>query len=122
MARQAQDDHPHLIRVLEPGEQIRVKAVATDAVIAVTDNRLLVADRNRVALAVPLEGIRRVQFDIERRRPATLVIVPESAAHEPRVLVVPPEQYGPTAQALVALGLALTPVDQTARSASGEAR
>jgi hypothetical protein len=121
MARQAQDDHPHLLRVLEPGEEIRVKAVATDAVIAVTENRLLVADRNRVALAVPLDGIRRVQFDIERRRPATLVIVPESAVHEPRVLSIPPEHYGATAEAIVALGLALMPVDETARSASGEA-
>ena len=121
MARPAQDDHPHLLRVLEPGEEIRVKAVATEAVIAVTDNRLLVADRNRVALAIALDGIRRVQFDIERRRPATLVIVPESATHEPRVLAIPPEQYGATAEALVALGHALTPVDAPAQSAASEA-
>jgi hypothetical protein len=86
----------------------------------VTDNRLLVADRNRAALAIRLDGIRRVQFDIERRRPATLVIVPESAAHEPRVLAIPPEQYGATAEALVALGHALTPVEQVAQSASSK--
>lgn len=58
-------------------------------------------------LAVPIEAIRRVQFDIERSRPATLVIVPEMSHHEPQVLAIPPAEYRAAADALVALGLAL---------------
>jgi len=95
---------PHVLEALEPGEQLRHRARATDAVIAVTDRRLVVAAQNRVALAVPFHSLRRIQFDIERNRPATLVIVPEMAHDEPQVLSIPRERYAETAEALVAIG------------------
>ncbi|MEO8229830.1 MAG: hypothetical protein ABI628_08725 [Chloroflexota bacterium] len=63
-------------RVLAPDEQIRFQTRAIEGLVAVTDRRLLVSDARRVALDVAIDQIRRVQFDIERRRPATLVIVP----------------------------------------------
>ncbi len=94
----------HLQEVFEPGEEIRHQARTTDAVIAVTDRRLVVAARNRVALAVPFQSLRRIQFDIERNRPATLVIVPEMAHDEPQVLSIPPDRYAEAAEALVAIG------------------
>jgi len=94
--------------ILEPGEQIRVTARAMDAILAVTDRRLVVAASDRIALATPLTEIRRIQFDIERSRPATLVIVPEQARDEPQVLAIAPDEYHTAAEALVALGLALT--------------
>jgi hypothetical protein len=109
-----EDDDPVIREVLEPGERVRLRAVATDAVLAVTDRRLVVAAPNRLALAIQFEGVRRVQFDIERNRPATLVIVPELAHHEPQVLAIPPHQYEAIAAALVAVGLALAPMDSSA--------
>jgi hypothetical protein len=93
--------------VLEAGEQLRHRAPASDSTIAVTDRRLIVADPNRIALAVPFERLRRIQFDIERSRPATLVVVPEHPSDEAQVLTVRPDQYEATAGALVAIGLEL---------------
>jgi hypothetical protein len=99
---------PVVVDVLEEGEQLRLRAAAKDAVLAVTDRRLVVAaPPSRIALAVPFEQVRRIQFDIERRRPATLVIVPEEFGDEPQVLAIPPEQYRAAADALVEIGRAL---------------
>lgn len=94
----------HLLHVLEPGEELRAQAWASDAILAVTDRRLVVAATERVALNVPFQNLRRIQFDIERDRPATLVIVPEIAHHEPQVLSMPPERYPEAAEALVLIG------------------
>jgi hypothetical protein len=100
----APEFEPQILHALEPGEELRLQARATEAVLALTDRRLVVAASNRVALAVPFEGLRRIQFDIERDRPATLVIVPELAHHEPQVLSVPPERYREASDAIVAIG------------------
>lgn len=100
-------DDPHLLAALEPYEEVHVYARATDAALAVSDRRVLVAAAERLALSVPFHNLRRVQFDIERRRPATLVLVPERAKDEPQVLAIPPEEYRTVAEALVAIGLRL---------------
>ncbi len=89
---------------LHDGEAVRSHAPAGDSVLAVTDRRIVVASPDRVALAVPLVDVRRIQFDIERRRPATLVVVPEQAHHEPQVLTIRPEHYRAAAEALVIIG------------------
>ena len=96
---------PHVLAALEPGEELRHRARATDAVIAVTDRRLVVAAQNRVALSVPFQSVRRIQFDIERKRPATLVIVPEERTYEPQVLAIEPSGFEAIARALVTVGL-----------------
>ncbi len=101
------DIEPILSEALHPGERITHRTRATEAVLALTDRRLVVAAPTKVALAIPLQGVRRIQFDIERNRPATLVVVPERASDEPQVLAIPPEEYQSAADALVALGLAL---------------
>jgi hypothetical protein len=101
---------PHVAEALEPGERVRIQARSTDAVLAVTDRRLVVASPHRVALAVPIAELRRIQFDIERHRPATLVIVPEHASYEAQVLSIPPEHYADAAEALVAIGHELAPI------------
>jgi hypothetical protein len=94
----------NVLHVLEPGEELKVQARATEAILAVTDRRLVITAAERVALAVGFEDLRRIQFDIERDRPATLVIVPEMAQHEPQVLSIPPDRYRETADALVLIG------------------
>ena len=68
-------DHP-AFRALDPDEEIHVQAHAGESVVVVTDRRLAVASPERLALNVPIDNVRRVQFDIERDRPATLVVVP----------------------------------------------
>jgi len=90
--------------ILDPDEEVHARARSTDGLVAVTDRRLLVAANNRVALDVTIDRIRRIQFDIERARPATLVIVPEHPKDEPQVLSIPPEEYAATAQALAIIG------------------
>ncbi|HET7030126.1 MAG TPA: hypothetical protein VFI34_06420 [Candidatus Limnocylindrales bacterium] len=95
---------PELDQILEPDEKLHVAARTSDAVLGVTDRRLVVAAPERLALAIPFHALRRIQFDIERNRPATLVIVPESPADEPQVLSIPAERYRETADALVMIG------------------
>jgi hypothetical protein len=90
--------------VLEPNEVVELIAKARQARVVVTDRRLAVADEQRVAMHVPFEHLRRIQFDIERSRPATLVIVPESPSDEPQVLSIPPEYYEEVAQAIAVVG------------------
>lgn len=97
----------HVREALEPGEELRLHAPASEATLALTDRRLIVADPSRIALAVPFERLRRIQFDVERDRPATLVIVPEHPRDEAQVLMVRPDQYEAAARAVVAIGLAL---------------
>ena len=70
----------------------------------ITDRRLAVASVVRLMLDVPIDNVRRIQFDIERLRPATLVVVPEHPADEPQVLAVQPEEYRGVAEVLVVLG------------------
>ena len=93
----------HLLgSVLEPDEAViaRVRA-ANNAILAVTDRRLAVVEETRVAVVVPIESVRRIQFDIEKSRPATLVIVPESPSDQPQVLAIPREEYEPASRAIV---------------------
>ena len=89
---------------LGPDEAVHVRARVGEADIVVTDRRMAVASTERLMLDVPIEGLRRIQFDIERQRPATLVVVPEDPTDEPQVLAVPPEEYEGVAQALVVVG------------------
>jgi hypothetical protein len=91
-------------QVLAPDEQIQFQTRAIEGLLALTDRRLLVTDAQRVALDVAVDQIRRIQFDIERRRPATLVIVPEHSRDQPQVLSIPPEQYAAAGEALAMIG------------------
>jgi hypothetical protein len=97
------DDHVAL-SLLEPDERVEVIAETTSARVFVTDRRVAVATDDRVALDIGFEGLRRIQFDIERQRPATLVIVPEHPSHEPQVLAVPPSRYDDITKALAIIG------------------
>jgi hypothetical protein len=106
----------YVLAALEPDETVRARARARDAVIAVSDRRLIVAARERVVLSIGFDELRRIQFDIERNRPATMVIVPEEAHYEPQVLAIPPDEFRATAEALTLIG------QQLARIREAEAR
>jgi len=110
--QQLNDAHSHpALNRLEPGETVQALARAADAALLVTDRRLAVADEDRLALDIPFDGLRRIQFDIERQRPATLVIVPEHPANEPQVLAVPPERFDEVTRALALIGARLSQLD-----------
>ena len=102
-----QADHPDLRLVeatLADDEVIEARARARDGVLAVTGRRLAIAANDRVVLDIPFKRLRRIQFDIERSRPATLVVVPEHPSDQPQVLAIPPEEYDAVAQALALVG------------------
>ena len=94
--------------LLEDGETLHVVADTTSATLLVTDRRVVVAQEDRIALDIAFAGLRRIQFDVERQRPATLVIVPEHPADEPQVLAIPPERYEVIATALTIIGRQLS--------------
>jgi hypothetical protein len=97
-----------LLRLLQPDERLHSHARAIDGLVAVTDRRLLVHAGGRLALDVPVEEIRRIQFDVERTRPATMVIVPEHPSHEPQVLGIPHGEIDAAARAIAELGKRLS--------------
>jgi hypothetical protein len=88
-----------------PQQDIRAQASADGHVLVVTDDLLKVASHDAMRLDVRIEDVRRIQFDIERERPATLVIVPDSPSTEPQVIMVHPEEYERVGHALAVLGM-----------------
>jgi hypothetical protein len=97
---------PESIR-FEGSEGIRQTVRSGETVLVVTTSRVMVIEDGHTRLDVPFEAIRRLQFDIERSRPATLVIVPDHPADSPQVVPVPREQYSSVADALVTIGDAI---------------
>ena len=94
-----------LVQMLQQGEEVQAEAHGEGARLVVTNRRLAVVSRpDRPDLDIPFEGLRRIQFDIERQRPATLVIVPEHRDDHPQVLAIAPEQYAAVGQALATIG------------------
>lgn len=100
----ANDPQHPAYTLLAADEAIEVEAEAASARILVTDWRLAIADTDRITLDIGFDGLRRIQFDIERQRPATLVIVPDHPVHEPQVLAIPPERYDEITAALAVIG------------------
>jgi len=84
----------------QDGEDRSVVARTSDGVVRLSDRRLTVTTGSRVVLDVDLGGLRRVQFDIEQDRPATLVIVPHDIRCEPQVLSVPVDEIPRVAEVL----------------------
>jgi len=97
-------DSHRILRSLHPDEVIHVQAPAGDNIVIVTDRRLAIGSNERLTLDVSIDNLRRIQFDIERDRPATLVVVPQQPLDEPQVLAVRPSEYEGVAQALVVIG------------------
>ena len=93
-----------ILKILDPDEVIQARAVALNAEIAVTDRRIVVSEYQRVALNVAIDAIRRIQFDVERNRPASLVIVPESPRDTPQVLAIPNRELQAACAALTLIG------------------
>ena len=93
-----------IVAQLSGTETVRALVDGVDGRVVVTDHRLAVTDDRRIALNVELRKVRRIQFDIERRRPATMVIVPDDPLHQAQIVTVPPEQYDAAGSALAYVG------------------
>ena len=93
-----------VMHLLQPGERVELELESFGATLLVTDRRLLVSYAQNVRLDIPYEGLRRIQFDLEARRPAAMVIVPHLPADEPQVLSVPREQLHLAAEILAFVG------------------
>jgi hypothetical protein len=99
----ARDAFP-LPHVLRPGEVVETQAIVEGSAIAVTKERLIVAEANKTVLDLPFDELRRIQFDIERGRDATLVIVPEHISNWPRIVSVPVAHLRETSVVLARIG------------------
>jgi hypothetical protein len=97
----------------ERGDPVRARAKVVNGVLLVTGRRVaLTDDAGESTLDVPFIGIRRIEFNIDRERPATVVIVPEHRTDPLIALEVASDQYAAVAEALAVLGrdLADTPL------------
>jgi hypothetical protein len=54
-----------------------------------------------IALIVRLDQVRRIEFDLDADRVATLVIVPDQPSDEPQLLAIPADQVAAAAAVLV---------------------
>jgi hypothetical protein len=114
--RRENGHEPVLPHILRPDEALHIQARSVDSTVAITDRRIIVTSGERVELDISYAQLRRIQFDIERGRPATLVIVPEWPTDRPQVLSIPPEEYEHAALGIGRIGQYL---DQ-AQSASAQ--
>ena len=96
---------------LPEDERLQVAARTIPAVVALTDRRMVIGTEHRIAMDLPIEALRRIQFDVERGRPATLVLVPHSPRHEPQVLAVPDEELEAVSRAVYLVGSRLQQLD-----------
>ena len=96
-------DHP-VLHLLQPGERVALGLELFGAELRVTDRRLLVNYAQDVRLDIPYERLRRIEFDLEAGRPATIVVVPHQPADEPQVLSVSRDQLHVAAQLLAFIG------------------
>ena len=100
--QRALPDGPAL-RILQPDEEVTLIVQAVEAVVLVTDRRLVVATDQHVELDAVFADIRRIQFDVERDVPATFVVVPEHIQHEPQVLRVEAAEILQAARAIAVI-------------------
>lgn len=98
-------EHDDAIKArLGPNEAVRGLIDGTDGRLVLTDHRVLVSENGRITLDVPIANLRLVEFDVERQRPARVIVVPESPLDAPRDLSIEPQQYDEVASVLQQLG------------------
>jgi hypothetical protein len=103
-------------------QDIRSQASADGHSLVVTDELLRVGEADRVVLDVPIADLRRIQFDIEWDRPATLVIVPHSAWRDSQVIMVEPDEYAGVCETLAVIGTKMARGPSGDRTATPRAR
>ena len=105
------DPPPQITQMLVPGEVLEHHLETIEMAVVVTDQRIIVGDERRVALDLPIGGLRRIQLDVERRRPSTLVLVPDQPLTSPQVLSVPSKSLHEVAAAVATIGVRIEAAD-----------
>lgn len=94
---------PHVERAL--GDDEVLTGVEFDNVlVALTASRLLIADRQRIRVDLPLSELHRVQFVLENDRPALLTFVPSSDRYPTDLVSVPGDRFEDAGQLVIAVG------------------
>jgi hypothetical protein len=101
---EARDQDQETLHLLQAGERVELSLDATDYELRVTDRRLLLLSGGSVRFDIPYDRLRRIEFDIETDRPATLLIVPHLPTDEPQALSVPHERLRSAAELLAFVG------------------
>jgi hypothetical protein len=70
------------------GDELGLSFDAVGAHVTLAECHLVVQRGGRTILNVPVNRIRRVEFDVERQGPATFIIVPDSRGHDVQFLSV----------------------------------
>jgi hypothetical protein len=102
--REPQSGEQAVLHLLHPGERVEMVLDATNGELRATDRRLLMTVAGRVRMDIGYEDVRRIQFDVEAHRPATMVIVPNIANREPHVLGVPRDRLHLAGELLAFVG------------------
>jgi hypothetical protein len=92
---------------------------AEEATVTVQDHHIRIqrTGSHRV-IELPMKDVRRIQIDLEERRPAVLVIVPHTAEYEPESLRVPQEQLEALSVAMLHLAIDINDTDLSRTSHS----
>jgi len=114
-------DRENVLDSITRGERVLAQARSADSDLIVTERRLAVASERRALLDVELGGLRRIQFDIERDRDATLVVVPHDPRLEPQMLTVAADEYERIAEGLVVVGRRLAALTGARSTAAHDA-
>jgi hypothetical protein len=90
---------------------------AVEATVTVYDHHIRIqrAGSSRV-VDLPTTDVRRVQIDLEERRPAVLVIVSHSATHEPESLTIPQTELAALSAAMLHLAVDINDTDPARRT------
>jgi hypothetical protein len=94
-----------------PDERVRVVVETDDGVLALTDRRVVGRDALQAMLDVPVTAVRRIQLDVEKHRPATVVVVPDDATKVVMALSVPADQLASVSELVVRVGAELEAAD-----------
>jgi hypothetical protein len=94
---------PHVERALG-GEDMLAAVQLDDVLVALTASRLLVADRQRIRLDMPLDELHRVQLVVESDRPGLLTLVPTTDRYPAELVSVPLQRLEDVGQVVMAIG------------------
>jgi hypothetical protein len=98
------DSNDPVMARLARDEAVRGVVEGIGGRLVLTDRRVVVTENGVITLDVPIGNLRLVEFDLERQRPASVIIVPEHPRDPPRQLAIEPQQYDEVASVLAQLG------------------
>jgi hypothetical protein len=94
---------PHVVRILD-NEEVVAAVELDDVMVALTPTRLIVADRQRLRLDLPIEQLHRVQLTVESDRPGLITFVPTTDRYPADLVLVPRHRFEETGQVVMAIG------------------